>query len=184
MPTAESTRQDQGRNETAGVGQAAKELAERLKDLADELAVRRAPTPVRRRPAVRGAPVPVRRRSPAGFVLDARSKQLLLPDGRIWSYSLSDHVRFPNGRIYDVATDYGSYIRCRMSPGGREFVFLGVIIGKYSFGFVAGEAADPTKRPCGLCAIYSSGPGLVCVTADEAFAAIADALNRQGAILA
>lgn len=178
MLTASNTEQDgKASGKAATIEQAAAELADRLQDLADRLADRNDPTSVQyRRSPARFLKRVRYGRSPAGFLLDTGSTRLLLRDGRIWSYSPNDYGRFPAGRVYDVRADYTDYTGCRMFPGGREFVFIGVIIGKYTFGFIANDADGSTGQPSGLCAVYGGGSALECVTADEAFAAVGEEL--------
>jgi hypothetical protein len=156
----------------AAVRRAAAELAVRLKKLAGTLTKRQAPTRVRYGRGRLGNSL--RRQSPEGFVLDP-NLQMLLPDGRLWTYSHSDSSRFPAGRYYDAASDYIKYAGTRTFPGGREFVFLGAVLGKFTFGF---GGATQAQSP-GLCAIYGSGRAVRYAAADEAFATIAEPTFSQ-----
>lgn len=151
---------------------AADELADRLQELADQMSARHKPRRIHfGRGRLGGS---FRRRSPAGFVVDPVNLEILLPNGRLWSYTRSDSQRFPAGRYYDPRTDYAEYAGGRSFPGGTEFTFLGAVIGKYTFGFADGQ--DPTS-PHGLCAIVSEGRAVRYVGIDEAIADIADTIR-------
>ena len=63
----------------------------------------------------------LKRKSPEGFVLDSANLQMLLPDGRLWSYSRSDAIRYPAGRYFDVRADHASFARGRSFFGGTGF---------------------------------------------------------------
>lgn len=153
---------------TATVESAAAALANRLKELADTLATREKPTRVRYGRGRIGNTL--KRQSPEGFLIDPVNLQILLPDGRLWTYSRSDSTRFPTGRYYDAGSDFAQFAGNRTYPGGREFVFLGAVLGKYTFGFAAGHQSEPP----GLYAIYGAGRSVHYVRADQAFAAIAE----------
>lgn len=151
---------------------AANELAERLKNLADQLSTSHH---AKRVQFGRGRlPHSLRRRSPEGYVLDAVNLQMLLPDGRLWSYSRSDAQRFPTGRTYDAGTDYVSFGGGRSFPCGTEFIFLGAVLDKYTFGFADGR---DESSPRGLCALVSEGRTVRYVGADEAFADLAHTMD-------
>ncbi len=168
MANTSSLDQDEARR--AGIRNAADELATRLATLADTLAATRKPTRLPYGPGRLGNHL--RRLSPEGFVLDPSGPQVLMSDGRLWAYSRSDSARQPAGRFYDARVDYAAYSGSRTFPGGTEFVFLGAVLGKYTFGFAARNADD---TPGGLCAIYGDGRSVRQVTADQAFSAIAEA---------
>lgn len=146
----------------------ADELADRLKQLADEVGSRQKARRVQFGPGrLRGS---LRRRSPAGFVVDPVNLEILLPDGRLWTYARSDSQRFPAGRYYDPRTDYTAYARGISYPGGIAFTFLGAVIGKYTFGFADGH---DSSSPHGLCAIVSEGRAVRYVGIDDAMSDIA-----------
>jgi hypothetical protein len=166
----------QPNEKSAAIQAAAYELAERLRQLADRLGASHDATRVHFGQARLGNAL--RRRSPQGFVLDPVNLQILLPDGRLWSYSRSDAQRFPAGRLYDASTDYVGFAGGRSSPCGTEFTFLGAVVGKYTFGFVDG--ADESA-PNGLCAIVSEGRAVRYVDADEAFADLGHVLHTRTA---
>lgn len=156
---------------SAAIRAAAAELGARLKELADTLATRQKPERVRYGRGRIGNNF--KRLSPEGFVLDPVALQMLLPDGRLWNYSRSDSARFPTGRYYDAATDYVQFAGNRTFPGGREFVFLGAVLSRYTFG-LAGDAGNHSVAE--LCAISGEGSSVRYVTADEAFAVITDSV--------
>lgn len=158
-----------GEASTAALQRAADDLAERLQALATGLALSRKPARIRYGDGRIGDFL--KRRSPKGFLLDAASRQMLLPDGRLWSYSRGDANRFPAGRFYDARADYAEFARSRIFPGGREFIFLGAVLGKYTFGFARPAGADEFG---GLCAICGEGRSVRYVPAAEAFAAFAE----------
>ncbi len=158
-----------GQERAAAIKRAAAELARRLEQLADTLAARQKPQRVRYGRGRIGNTF--KRLSPEGFVLDPVNLQMLLPDGRLWTYSRSDATRFPTGRHYDARSDYTQFAGNRTFPGGREFVFLGAVLGKYTFGLAAG---DGQHGPAQLCAIYGEGRSVRYVSADEAFAMVAE----------
>jgi hypothetical protein len=157
---------------SAAVQAAADELADHLKHLADQLGSTSEPTRIPYGPGRLGNSL--RRRSPEGFVVDPVNLQMVLPDGRLWSYSRSDAHRFPVGRIYDARTDHVGFVGGRSFPGGTEFNFLGAVIGKYTFGFANGDAAS---SPNGLYAIVSEGREVRHVRAEDAFADLAHTLS-------
>lgn len=152
---------------------AAEDLAGRLKGLADFLGASLVPRQVRYGHSRLGKRF--RTRSPHGFITDSANLQLLLPDGRLWSYGRGDAYRFPNGRFYDPRVDHVDYASARTFPGGTEFSFLGAVIGKYSFG-VANVYGEP-----GLCALASDGASVRYVHPDEAFEDLAMSLLSLGA---
>lgn len=158
----------------AAVEKAAAELVSRLKSLADLFASKAGPRRVLYGPGRVGQLL--RRQSPQGYVIDPVSLKVLLPDGRIWSYSRTESNRFPNGRVFDARVDYREFAGGRSFPGGREFIFLGAVLGKYSFGWAAPSEAEEESDPGGLRAIYGQGPAVRWATAEEAFTAIADSV--------
>ena len=168
-----------GEDRTAAIQNAAGELADRLKKLADTLAARQKPTSIDYGPGRLGRWL--RRNSPIGFILYPPSLKMLLPDGRLWSYSRSDSTRFPAGRYYDARTDYVQFAGNRASPGGREFVFLGAVIRKYTFGLAHSHSNRHDADPPGLYAMYGEGSSVRYVTADEAIAAIAHSVATDTA---
>lgn len=141
---------------------AADDLATRLKGLADHLGTRLQP---QRMPYGRGLRGRFMSRSPEGYVVGRN--QVLLPDGRLWSYSSSDAHRFPNGRLVDPKTDHIHYSGIRTFPGGTEFAYLGTKLGKFTFGVADRSAQSTSSR---LCAVTSEGPSVRYIDADEAFA--------------
>jgi hypothetical protein len=162
-----------GSDKESAVRDAAEELATRLEALADTLA---ATTPPQRVPFGPGRFGPFGRRlSPKGHIIDPGSLKMVLPDGRLWSYSRSEADRFPTGRLFDarVAPDPG-YTGNRSFLVGREFIFLGVVLAKYSFGWAAPYEKPGDVDSGGLRAIYGEGPTVRWVTADKAFSAIAN----------
>lgn len=133
---------------------AAAELADRLKSLADRVG---ASVRAHRISYGRGRLGDyLRRRSPEGFMVasSSRSLQVLLPDGRLWSYSHAEALRFPKGRFYDPRTDHTDYPAAGTFPGSVDFAFLGAVLGKYTFGFVADGGST---APRGLCALVIEG---------------------------
>ena len=151
---------------------AAEQLADLLRELAVEVAGHHKPRRVSFGRGRLGSSL--RRHSPAGFVVDPVNLQLLLPDGRLWSYTRSDSQRFPAGRYYDPRTDYTEFAGGRSFPGGTEFTFLGAVIGKYTFGFANGQ---DSLSPHGLCAIVSEGRAVRYVGIEEAMADIAHTIH-------
>lgn len=149
--------------DAADLAAAAEELAGRLKGLADTLAATGRPKKIS---YGRGF---IKHRSPAGFVVDAPNRQMLLPDGRLWSYTGGD-VGQPAGRYLDVAADYQKYVHSRISLRGTTFAFLGATLGRYTFGFAGGT----------LSAIVGEGTSLRVVDGAEAFAALAEQLGKRG----
>jgi hypothetical protein len=161
-----------GSDEESAVRDAAEELATRLEALADTLATT---TPPQRVPYGTGRLGPFGRRlSPKGHIIDPGSLKLVLPDGRLWSYSRSEADRFPTGRLFDARVDYSGYTGNRSFLVGREFIFLGVVLAKYSFGWAAPYEKPGDVDSGGLRAIYGEGPTVRWVTADKAFSAITD----------
>lgn len=160
---------------TAGLQRAADDLADCLQLLAGQLGRSRKPTRIRYGDGRLGELF--KRRSPKGFLLDASSRQMLLPDGRLWSYSRGDANRFPAGRFYDARSDYAEFARSRIFPGGREFIFLGAVLGKYTFGFVRPTGTGPDDLS-GLCAICGEGRSVRYVPAVEAFAVFAESAAK------
>lgn len=151
---------------------AADDLGLRLKELADDLAARIGPARVR---YGRGR---LKRRSPKGFLLDAGSLQLLLPDGRLWSYSRSDSNRFPTGRYFDARAHYRDFAHGRTFLAGAAFTFLGASIGKYTFGFTEQNDDDHPAAASGLCAICGEDRSLRYI---DPAAALADIAARAAA---
>lgn len=147
---------------------AADELAARLKGLADHLGTR---LQLQRMPYGRGMRGRFKSRSPEGYVVGRN--QVLLPDGRLWSYRSSDAHRFPDGRLFDPHTDHIHYSGIRTSPGGTEFAYLGTTLGKFTFGVTDGSAQSTSGR---LRAVTSEGRSVRYVDADEAFAELARSL--------
>ncbi len=152
-----------GQPDAKALAAAAEELAGRLTKLAETLAASGRPKKIS---YGRGF---FKHRSPSGFVVDGANRQLLLPDGRLWSYTSSD-VGHPSGRIVDVRADYQNFVHSRISLKGTGFAFLGATLGRYTFGFADGK----------LSAIVGDGSSLRVVGADEAFAALAVQLAKRG----
>lgn len=142
---------------------AAEELARRLKELADTLAKSGRPKKIS---YGRGL---IKHRSPSGFVADAAERQMLLRDGRLWSYTSSD-VGHPSGRIVDVKADYRNFVHSRITLKGTTFAFLGATLGRYTFGFADGK----------LSAIVGEGASLRVVDGAQAFTALAEQLGKRG----
>lgn len=170
MPEISDLRSDEER--AAAIQLAADELADRLKELADALSVRGKTRRVRYGRGRIGHSL--KRLSPEGFVIDPANLAVLLPDGRLWAYSRSDATRFPMGRYYDPRTDHIQFAGNRTFPNGREFVFLGAVLGAYTFGVASGQDGGDHADSPGLCAIFGEGRSVRYLTADEAFAAIAE----------
>lgn len=160
---------DEADTRAQAVATAADELADRLKELATELGSSLRPRRVQFGKGRLGGSL--KRRSPEGFVLDAVNLQMLLPDGRLWSYSRSDAVRHPAGRFFDVRADHGSFARGRSFFGGTGFTFLGAVLGKYTFG-LADDGA--------LCAICTEGTSIRYVDVTKALADIAAGVVPRG----
>lgn len=151
--------------ESRAVEAAAAELGRRLQDLAGALAAVRRP---KRISYGRGWG---KRRSPAGFMVDRVNHQLLLPDGRLWSYNSGDGIH-PAGRYFDARVDYRAFAHGRMLVGHKTtFVFLGATLGSYSFGIADGR----------LCAIAEEGGSLHVVDGSDAFDALAKRLVKRAA---
>ena len=170
----------QSRARRQAIGSAAVELADRLKELADALSAREKPRRVRYGRARMAHSF--KRHSPEGFVLDPLNVEMLLPDGRLWTYSRSDSTRFPAGRYYDARSDYVEFARNRTFPEGREFVFLGAVLGRYTFGCAGYHGSGEQMQSPVLCAIYGEGRSVRYVTADEAFVAIAESATTATAV--
>lgn len=153
------------------IASAAEDLARCLESLARHIGTRVTPKRVRYGHGRIGNFA--RRRSPSGFVVDSVNLQMLLPDGRLWSYSHGEHLRFPAGRFYDARADHPAYAAGRIYPGGVEFIFLGALIGKYSFGYMADGAQN------GLCALVSEGFSVSYVDAARAFGDLAHSLGGR-----
>ncbi len=152
---------------------AAEELADLLKELAAQCGSRLRPKQVRFGSRLGRW---LKRRSPKGFVLDSSNLQMLLPDGRLWSYNCSDAMRYRAGRYFDVRTDYANFARSSSFFGGTRFTFLGVVLGSYTFGL-----ADQYGRhsgPARLSAICTEGKSIRYMDAAEALTAIANQLNQ------
>lgn len=151
---------------------AADDLADRLEALARQLATEVKPSRVRYGSGHLGGAL--KRRSPAGFVLDTVNLQMLLPDGRLWSYNRSDSARYPTGRYFDVRADHANFARGRSFFGGQAFIFLGAVVGSYTFGLA--DPAGDCPSPGALCAISGEGRSLRYVDPDEAFIDIVKAI--------
>ncbi|MGI9123602.1 MAG: hypothetical protein ACR2JM_02470 [Mycobacterium sp.] len=157
---------------------AAGELATLFRDLADELATKVRPRRIHYGHGRLGHSL--KRRSPAGFVLDPVHLQLLLPDGRLWSYSGGD-PRSPSGRVFDFRTDYVKFECGHSYFGGSGFTFLGATVGKFIFGVCDGDGRDPdTAR---LCAVCAEGTSLRYVEVADAMADLAQTvLTREAKV--
>ncbi len=109
---------------------AADSLADLLKGAADTLAARgRRPERV---PYGRGGAGLIKRRSPRGFVLNPSAPQLLLPDGRLWTFHTR---RSPEGTYYDARVDHTRSMHGPIPLGDERFSFLGAVVDKYNFGY-------------------------------------------------
>jgi hypothetical protein len=64
----------------------------------------------------------------------------------------------------------------RSFPCGTEFIFMGAVIGKYTFGFADGS---DESSPRGLCTIVSEGRAVRYVDAEEAFADLSHTLHTR-----
>jgi len=162
------TDQDVHGRSTALRQAAADELAERLKGLA----VRLADTGVRPKRVWFGRGY-LKRLSPVGFVLEPLGPQLLLPDGRLWSYHSRGN---PRGRFFDPRVDHAACAHGPLSLGGRDFVFLGVVVHGYSFGYLHHDGVDYSPDHVDLCAIAGHSTPPRFARPDDAFADIADKL--------
>lgn len=120
----------------------------------------------------------LKRRSPEGFVLDSANLQMLLPDGRLWSYSRSDAIRYPAGRYFDVRADHANFARGRSFFGGTGFAFLGAVIGKYTFGLGDHDGLDQASGT--LCAICTEGKSIRYVDVTKALDDIAGGVVTRG----
>lgn len=160
----------------AALARAAADLADHLLALAGSLAARQETSRLRYGPGRLGGWF--RRQSPVGFPLDPAKPQVLLPDGRLWSYSHSDATRFPNGRFYNPRTDYLEFAASRTFPLGTEFRFLGAVLGRYTFGFAHPDGTEP-RAATGLWGLCGEGRSVRFVPAADAFAAIAGSVPAQ-----
>jgi hypothetical protein len=158
------------------VAAAAAELADRLKELAGRLGSALRPRRVQFGKGRFGGSL--KRRSPEGFVLDAVNLQMLLPDGRLWSYSRSDAIRYPAGRYFDIRADHTNFARGRSFFGGRGFTFLGAVLGKYTFGLADGDGRD--RAAGALCAICTEGKSIRYTDVTKALADIAGSVVPRG----
>jgi hypothetical protein len=155
---------------------AAGELADRLRELANRLGSTLRPRRVQFGKGRLGGSL--KRKSPAGFVLDSANLQMLLPDGRLWSYSRSDAIRYPAGRYFDIRADHAKFAGSRSFFGGTGFTFLGAVVGKYTFG-LADEDGHGQARGM-LCAIYTEGKSIRYVDVTGALDDIADRVVARG----
>lgn len=155
---------------------AAAELADRLKELATRLGSTLRPRRVQFGKGRLGGAL--KRRSPEGFVLDSANLQMLLPDGRLWSYSRSDAIRYPAGRYFDVRADHANFARGRSFFGGTGFAFLGAVIGKYTFGLADHDGLDQASGT--LCAICTEGKSIRYVDVTKALDDIAGGVVTRG----
>lgn len=158
------------------VAAAAEELADRLKELATRLGSTLRPRRVQFGKGRLGGSL--KRKSPEGFVLDSTNLQMLLPDGRLWSYSRSDTIRYPAGRYFDVRSDHASFARGRSFFGGTGFTFLGAVVGKYTFGLADHGSHDRASGT--LCAICTEGKSIRYVDVTEALSDVADGVVARG----
>lgn len=149
--------------DTRALEAAADELARRLKDLADTLS-----KSGRAKKISYGRGL-IKHRSPSGFVINAADRQMLLPDGRLWSYTSSD-AGHPSGVYLDVRADYQKFVNSRITLKGTAFAFLGATLGRYTFGFADGK----------LSAIIGEGTSLRVIDGAEAFTALAEHLAKRG----
>lgn len=173
---AEGAVTEQASVRAQAVAAAADELADRLKALAAQLGSTLRPRRVQFGKGRFGGAL--KRKSPEGFVLDAVNLQMLLPDGRLWSYSRSDAMRYPTGRYFDVRADHANFARGRSFFGGTGFTFLGAVLGKYTFGLADGDGTD--REAATLCAICTEGKSIRYVDVTEALADIARSIVPQG----
>ena len=158
------------------VDRAAADLAIWLKKLADHLGTTLTPQQVQFGQGRLGNAF--KRRSPEGFILDSGTLHMLLPDGRLWRFSRSDAQRYPDGRFYDARAHHADYAGGRTFPGGTEFIFLGAVIGKYTFGYAERQTETGLG---GLWAIASEAGSVRYVTPKEAFDDIAAGVQRRDA---
>ncbi|WP_313676082.1 hypothetical protein [Mycolicibacterium sp.] len=149
---------------------AAEDLADRIQVLAERLASEAAANRYSYGPGRLGNAL--RRRSPAGFHTGARNLQLLLPDGRLWSYRRSDAQRFPDGRLYDARNDYAEYL-ARTYTAGTAFTFLGAVLPKHTFGFVDPDVSGSSS---GLCSLVTQDGPVHFMDPDEAFTDLAESM--------
>lgn len=157
--------------ESRALQAAAAELAIRLKGIADEVA--RAVRPQR----VRYGHGLIKRRSPAGFVVSSSDRQLLLPDGRLWTYGSYDTGS--GGHFFDARVDYTKFSGGRMTIRGVQFVFLGVVLGAYTFGVAFHSRVLDRPGPGTLAAITGEGGSVRFVDPDVALADIAGRLSAR-----
>lgn len=143
---------------------AADELADRLKELADQLSANGM-----RAKRVWFGRERIKRRSPAGFLLDSFGPQLLLPDGRLWHYHSRGN---PDGRYFDARIDHVRSMHSPIPLGEARFAFLGAAVHKYSFGYKHHDGDHGAE----LCAISGKTDPPSYVTATDAFADIARSL--------
>lgn len=135
------------------VERAAKELAMGLEALASTLAVTHRPRAAPYGPGrIAGR---FQRRSPLGFQVGWDPLQVLLPDGRVWTYRDSDGGSYPR------------FMHSRVAPCGREFQFLGAVLGGCVFG-----CADRNDRGPGLCALLAAGRSALLLSPEDAFSVI------------
>ncbi len=154
---------------------APEELGDRLRHLAVKLAGSRSPRRIRYGSAALEF---LKRQSPEGFLLESDHGylQLLLPDGRLWSYSRTAHGDLTAGRYFYAPVDYVHFVTSRLCVNGIDFAYLGATLGKYSFG-IANHDQQHRLPPSGsLCALTSSG-SIQLVSPGVAFAEIADGLQ-------
>ena len=173
---AEGAVSDESGLREQAVAAAADELADRLKELAAQLGSALRPRRVQFGKGRFGGSL--KRRSPEGFVLDTVNLQMLLPDGRLWSYSRSDATRYPAGRYFDIRADHANFARGRSFFGGTGFTFLGAVLGKYTFGLADGDGRD--RAAGALCAICTEGKSIRYVDVTKALADIADSVVPRG----
>ncbi len=141
---------------------AADQLAELFKGAADRLAA----TGLWPQRVPYGRMGPVKRRSPKGFVLNPTAPQLLLPDGRLWTYHTR---RSPEGIYYDARVDHTRSMHGPIPLGDDRFSFLGAVVDKYNFGYRHSSDADGSPE---VGAIVGKGGLPEFVGADAAFADI------------
>jgi len=157
---------------------AADDMADRLSGLADRLGTALRP---QRMPFGKGRLAgALRRRSPAGFVLDAVNLQMLLTDGRLWSYSRSSSLGAPAGTFFDVRAHHSRFAASRGFFAGRQFTFLGLVMGTYTFGLVDRPGGD--QGTWELCALCTEGQSITYVTVDDALSDIGDRVIRRGQV--
>jgi len=150
---------------------AANELADRLKGLADTFAANGLkPKRVAYGPS-RAAGL-LRQRSPRGFLLSSTGSRLvmLLPDGQLWHYHERRNIE---GILYDARTDHARSMHGSIPFDGGRFSYLGAVISKYHFGYLEGEELAGAGKTYELGAVVGrEGSAARYLKADEAFAAI------------